>query len=125
MRKLSYTLFIVFFSLVSCSESLTVQESEAIRVEALASNEYKMLRNAYEDYFNFKMGKAKEIIEEGRTNKISIEEFVEKREAYLVECANRMKEVAKRNQQLFDKFPQLKKTMDVSEILEDLQQEFK
>jgi len=124
MRKI-ISIFISCIFLLACNESITIQENEALQQQVFQSVEFQTLKKSYTDFHEYKMNEIKKIIEEGKTGKVSHEKFIENRETYLQNCADKMKDVAKKNQIVFDKFPKLKENIEISALLEQMQEEFK
>jgi len=105
MKNLIITTFITFL-LLSCSESTTIQDSEALRIEAFSSKEFKTLQATYNDYIDIEAS-ITEVFDKNKTGKLTNEEKANRKDAYIKKITEKMFEVKRKKIAFLSKYPSI------------------
>lgn len=108
---------LLLFLLGSCSSQQDFNQ-ENLKQEILVSKEFSSFKNSYNDYYNYRLSRLKELMINVKTSKISKEEYTELKEDYNANCTDKMQLVWQNIDILKKKYPNMKEVFTIDNLFD-------
>jgi len=109
----------LFLTVLSCSESSSINPQEIDKDQILKSTEYLEFKSTYQEYNDFKLNEIQKIMLEKKTGKMSQAQYDAKIDAYINKCVDHASKVWDKNVQLRAKYPDIDKHFSTMELIDN------
>ena len=113
-------LLVCFFLLtvLSCTESSSINPQEIDKDQILQSTEYLEFKSTYQEYNDFKLNEIQKIMLEKKTGKMSKAQYDVKIDAYIEKCVEHASKVWDKTVLLREKYPNIDEHFSAMELID-------
>ncbi len=101
--------------MLSCGQDVTIQDSEALRVEAFNSVEFKSLQESYSTFVDIEAS-AEQLFSSEETAKLTEVEIEKRKNEFVEKVSQKLFEATKKRDAFLKKYPSVSETMSLGEL---------